>query len=91
MSNNGGRAPSFSGRGGGRGISSLQAHDLTEGGSGGGRGGGRFGGRGRAGGRGKRVLNGNFMNGGRDRGGAGSASAEETNAKVSAYRSKAFF
>ena len=72
MSNNGGRAPSFSGRGGGRGISSLQAHDLTEG-SGGGRGGGRFGGRGRGGGRGKRVLNGNFMNGGRDRGGPGAA------------------
>jgi hypothetical protein len=74
---NGGRAPSFSGRGGGR-ISSLQAHDLSEPAQGRGRGGGRFG---RNQGRGKKVLNGNFMNQ-RDKGGAGATAAEETNAKV---------
>lgn len=79
----GGRAPSFSGKGGGSRISSLQAHDVEGGGD---RGGGRGGGGGRGRGRGgKRVLNGNFMN--RDRGGAGSAAAEETNAKVRSQNS----
>ncbi|GAX75625.1 hypothetical protein CEUSTIGMA_g3069.t1 [Chlamydomonas eustigma] len=73
----GGRAPSFSGRGGGR-ISSFQAHDLSDPTHGRGRGGGRFG---RNQGRGKKVLNGNFMNS-RDKGGAGANAAEETNAKL---------